>query len=447
MIKDQLEKGIIERVDLSKQVKNGKIHYLPHHCVVREDKATTRLRVVYDASAKENGPALNDCLYTGPSLTPDILDILIRFRLHPIAVIADVEKAFLMVSVEENDRDSLRFLWVDDVELVERKVIVYRFTRVVFGVTSSPFLLNATLLKHVTSYEKEDPEFVKLILRLLYVDDLSLSLKEVDEAFQLYLKSKERMNEGGFNLRKWLSNSRPLREKITYLNKGTAILLKKMKLSIESQSVALERETPVPSRRYLVQTGTIDDEFLFKFQTHVESARGLSPTKRNVLRVTAGFYDPMGLISPIIVQLKILLQDICKARYRWDTELDSQLKERWCKLITELEMVNSIRIPRCITAKMGDEGQTHELEGFGDASNSEYGAVVYLVTKSQGNTHVQLIASKTRVSPLKKQTIPRLELMAALILARLISRIKKTLEPCLAISRTRCWTDSRNVLY
>ena len=81
------------------------------------------------------------------------------------------------------------------------------------------------------------------------------------------------------------------------------------------------------------------------------------------------------------------------------------------------------------------------------ASNSAYGAVVYLVTKSQGNTHVQLIASKIHVSPLKKQTIPRLELMAALILARLISRIKKTLEPCLAISRTHCWTDLRNVLY
>ena len=206
-----------------------------------------------------------------------------------------------------------------------------------------------------------------------------------------------------------------------------------------------ERDTSTEQKVLGTNWNYVDDEFLFKFQTHVESARGLSPTKRNVLRVTAGFYDPMGLISPIIVQLKILLQDICKARYRWDTELDSQLKARWCKLITELETVNSIRIPRCITAKMGDEGQTHELEGFNDAWNSAYGAVVYLVTKSQGNTHVQLIASKTRVSPLKKQTIPRLELMAALILARLISRIKKTLEPCLAISRTRCWTDSRNV--
>ena len=113
------------------------------------------------------------------------------------------------------NRDALCFLWVDDVESAEPKVEVYRFTRVVFGVTSSPFLLNATLLKHVTSYEKEDPEFVSLMLRLLYVDDLSLSLKEVEEAYQLYLKSRERMNQGGFNLHKWLSNSKALMEKIT----------------------------------------------------------------------------------------------------------------------------------------------------------------------------------------------------------------------------------------
>ena len=130
-----------------------------------------------------------------------------------MAVVADIEKAFLMVSVIENDRDVLRFLWVDDVELEEPKVVVYRFTRVVFGVTSSPFLSNATILKHVSSYKNEDPVFVRMMLRSLYVDDLSLSLKDVEEAYKLYCKSRERMSEGGFNLRKWLSNSRPLMEK------------------------------------------------------------------------------------------------------------------------------------------------------------------------------------------------------------------------------------------
>jgi len=120
---------------------------------VREDKSTTKLRIVYNASARENGPALNDCLHTGPSLTPVILDILIRFGVQPIALVADIEKAFLMIAVKKEDRVVLRFLWVDDVNSAEPKIVEYRFARVVFGATSSPFLLNATLLKHITSYE------------------------------------------------------------------------------------------------------------------------------------------------------------------------------------------------------------------------------------------------------------------------------------------------------
>ena len=82
------------------------------------------------------------------------------------------------------------------------KILEYRFARVVFGVTSSPFLLNATLLKHITSYEREDREFVNRMLRSLNVDDLSLSLEDVDKTYELYLKSRERMAQGGFTLRK-----------------------------------------------------------------------------------------------------------------------------------------------------------------------------------------------------------------------------------------------------
>ena len=203
VIKDQLDKGIIERVDQSEKVQPcHQIHYLPHHCVVREDKSTTKLRIVYNASARENGPALNDCLHTGPPLTPDILNIPVRFRVQPIALVADIDKAFLMITVKREDRDALRFLWADDVNSAEPKIVEYRFAQVVFGVTSSPFLLNVTLLKHITSYEMENPEFVNQMLHSLYVDDLSLSLEDVDKAYQLYLKSRERMAQGGFNLRK-----------------------------------------------------------------------------------------------------------------------------------------------------------------------------------------------------------------------------------------------------
>ena len=155
----------------------------------------------------------------------------------------------------------------------------------------------------------------------------------------------------------------------------------------------------------------------------------------------------MGLGSPIIVQMKIRLQDICKADYHWDAELDSELKTRWMRLISELGQVNVIQIPRCVTSEPDTKELVYELEAFGDASSSAYAAVVYLVINSRISTQVRLIASKTRVAPRKKQTIPRLELLAALVLARLTARIKTTLEQCLVISRIRCWTDSKSVLY
>ena len=141
------------------------------------------------------------------------------------------------------------------------------------------------------------------------------------------------------------------------------------------------------------------------------------------------------------------MQDICKANYHWDAELDSELKTRWMKLISGLGQVNVIQIPRCITSEPDTKELVYELEFSGDASSSAYAAVVYLVIKSRTSTQVRLIASKTRVAPLKKQTIPMLELLAALILARLTARVKTALEQCLIISRVRCWTDSKNVLY
>ena len=160
VIKDQLRQGMVEVVANPTQCE-GRVHYLPHHAVVRQDKQTTKLRVVYDASARADGPSLNDCFYTGPNFGQSILDILLRFRLHNVGLVGDVEKAFLMVSVAECDRVVLRFLWVRDVTEVPSEIAVLRFTRVVFGVSSSPFLLNATSDNHMEKFKAIDQPFVE----------------------------------------------------------------------------------------------------------------------------------------------------------------------------------------------------------------------------------------------------------------------------------------------
>ena len=124
VIKDQLSRGIVEIVDKEDVGEIGKVHYIPHHGVLRRDKQTTKLRLVYDASAKSSGPSLNDCLYTGPAMIHNIVDIILRFRSHRIALAGDIEKAFLMVSIVEEDRNVLRFLWFDDVWSQHPKVIL-----------------------------------------------------------------------------------------------------------------------------------------------------------------------------------------------------------------------------------------------------------------------------------------------------------------------------------
>ena len=198
IIRDQMKSGIVETVTTPGDGPIGRVHYIPHHAVVREDKQTTKLRIVYDASARNGGPSLNDCLYTGPTFGQNILDILLRFRLYRVAVTADIEKAFLMVSVAAENRDALRFLWVEDINSPLSRLVTLRFARVVFGVSSSPFLLNATLQHHTERYRSSDSLFVDMFIRSIYVDDLTSGADTEEEALLLAMKARERLGEAGF---------------------------------------------------------------------------------------------------------------------------------------------------------------------------------------------------------------------------------------------------------
>ena len=157
---------------------------------------------------------MNDCLLPGPSLTPLIFDILLRFRLHKVALIGDLEKAFLNVEVAAEERNLLRFLWLDDVNSSNPEVILLRYTRLVFGLVCSPFILNVTLRNHLAKYESIDPEFVNTVVKALYVDDFASGKNSVKGCFELYRKLKLRFREGGFNMRKWASNNQELNELI-----------------------------------------------------------------------------------------------------------------------------------------------------------------------------------------------------------------------------------------
>ena len=161
IIEEQIEQGVVERVPVEREG-NSETHYIPHHGVIRNDRDTTKLRIVFDGSAKEgnNEQSLNDHLLNGPNFIPPIFDVLVKFRAHAIGLTADIEKAFLQIEIKESDRDKLRFLWIKDPNSKELKVQQLRFCRLVFGLKPSPSILGGTVLHHISKYQETEPEIL-----------------------------------------------------------------------------------------------------------------------------------------------------------------------------------------------------------------------------------------------------------------------------------------------
>ncbi len=441
VISQQVKDGIVEQV--SELEPAGKIHYLPHRAVIREDAETTKLRVVYDASCKDRKTrvSLNDCLHVGPSLTPMIFDVLLRFRANNVALVGDIEKAFLNIEIHPEDRDCLRFLWVKDIHAQDPEIVVLRFQRVVFGCNSSPFLLNAVLRHHINKYAEQDPEFVEKLLGGFFVDDLVTGGKNTKDALNLYGKAKERMKEGGFSLRKWKTNDRVLADKIA---------------KREGDGRSDEKDDPALNETFAKETlGTPNNsggkgkvlgltwdynkdnlEFdLGKVGRELGSKFG--PTKRGILSTLASLFDPQGMVSPIGVSAKILFQELCVEKLGWDDPLSDSKRIRWEAWLKDLSEVKTVIIPRCMFDKGEVEILSCSLHGFADASKKAYCAMIFLVCKTTKGSYTRLLCSKSRVAPLKELSIPRLELMSARILVTLMDTVRTALQSELKVDEVR----------
>ena len=426
---------------------------MPHHAVIRQNRETTKLRIVYDGSAKSPGQehSLNDCLPTGPNYISQLVDVLARFRWNPIAISADIEKAFLMISIQESHRDMLRFLWLKDPFVFNSEVLHLRFCRLVFGLRPSPSMLGATLTHHLDSYKERYPEVVELIKNSLYVDDLLAGAGNVQEGFDMYQQSKELMAKGGFNLRKWNSNSASLLQLID--NKEKAMVQPKTEESnppIEEEDESFTKSTIGPNQvsDKLVKTlgvcwNTESDEMSFDFKELIEYANTLRVTKRSLLKLSAKVFDPLGLLSPFTITMKCEFQSLCLEKFDWDVELQGNRQRLWKNFVSSLTQLNNVRVPRYFNSSMSPTNI--QIHAFSDASKKAYAAAVYLRSEYEdGHVEVKLLSSKTRVAPIKQQTIPRLELLGATISARLVSNLLKSL-PC-EIKPT-FWVDSTTVLY
>lgn len=207
VIREQLEEGVVEPTPAEV---SGREFFLLHRAVVRRNAETTKLRVVYDASARaqDKSPSLNDRLHAGPPLQNKLWSVVVRNRFHPMVVAGDIRRAFLQVRIRETERDALRFHWIAD--KTAKQVETLRFTRVVFGLAPSPFLLNGVIQQHLENLLSTYPDAVKEILESLYVDDLFSGGPTIEKAKQLKGEATEIFADAKFELHKWHSNRKEL---------------------------------------------------------------------------------------------------------------------------------------------------------------------------------------------------------------------------------------------
>ena len=130
--------------------------------------------------------------------------------MNPIAILSDIKQAFLQIEIDPEHRDFLRFFWFDNPCDPFSKIVTYHYLRVVFGLTSLPFILNATVRHHLNKFSENESEFVKKFLEDLYVDDSSSGCESVSEGKEFYEKCMSVSSSGGFHLRKWVTNSKEL---------------------------------------------------------------------------------------------------------------------------------------------------------------------------------------------------------------------------------------------
>ena len=191
----------------------------------------------------------------------------------------------------------------------------------------------------------------------------------------------------------------------------------------------------------------IHDQLVFDLSDIAQYAATLEPTKRNIVGVSAKFYDPLGLVSPVTVQFKLLFKALCEAKLKWDEPLSGELLETWSLLVTGLQKANPVSVPRYYLSGVGCTIKQFKLIGFCDASSKVYATVVYLHVETNGESCMRILSSKTRVAPTTTRTIPKLELLSALLLSRLVTNITSALQQEISLQQPICFTDSKVVFY
>eukprot|EP00795_Rhopilema_esculentum_P003689 gene3689-14952_t len=409
VIDQYLDKGYIRKVPVSEKQPDSK-WYLPHFAILKPNKATTKIRIVFDASAKYEGTSLNDMIHSGPKLQRELFDVLLRFRCHPVAVVCDIAEMYLRIQIPEADRVYHRFLWRRCDQ--DRDPEEYEFSRVVFGITSSPFQAQFVIQKHAQLYRSEYPMASETALKSTYMDDSIDSVQDDEKGIQLYHQLAALWNKAGMHARKWLSNSPEVLSAIPVEDRASEIDLDNGELPTVKTLGILWRAK----------------EDIFSFHSSPPEENQII-TKRSFLRTIASLFDPLGFLAPFIVRAKVVMQEIWRQGFDWDDELDGEVKSKIQSWYSELHELSNLSVPRCLHTGKHKDVQSMQLHVFSDASEEAYGAVIYaryVYVDHAATTNI--VAAKSRVAPLAAMSIPRMELMGAVTGLRLAVSVANAMQ-------------------
>lgn len=409
----------MEKVDDSDCVPS---YYLPHHGVFKLDSTTTQLRVVFNGSSiSSNGRSLNDNLYIGPTLQQDLVALITKWRFYKYVFSADITKMYRQILVHQRHTNFQRIILRDS---ENGEIQDYRLKTVTFGVNCAPYLALRTLLQLADDEEKSFPIGAKILREAMYVDDALVGAHSVEDALEARDQLIGILKTAMFDLRKWTSNTKEILEDLP------------LEDLLSSSFVCLEEDSR--AKMLGVRWNAASD--CFYFVTEVVQVKS-SYTKRQVLSMIARIFDPAGWLAPIIITAKILMQQMWLDRIQWDEPIKPLALQKWLKFITNFDKINLISIPRWIKFSPSNVVQIH---GFCDSSELAYAATVYVRIKNEDGVFSNLLISKTKVAPIKKVSLPRLELCGATLLANLIENVRMKLKQ--SQFELFLWSDSTIVL-
>lgn len=415
-LKQKYREFLTEYADLGHLSKIARLsfgYYMPHHAVVRENRETTKVRVVFNGSCKtSSGKSFNDIQRIGPVVQSDLMSLLLRFRQYKYILVADIEKMYRQIEIDPSQRHLQLILWRNE---RDQALDVLQLNTVTYGTASAPFLSTRCLLQ--LAQECPDKVIANVIQNDFYVDDLNTGADTVDELKHIASGVVQVLNSACLPLRKIRTNCSELFEN----EEGT------------SNSLDICKESTVLGLNYSPTADTL------QFSKNLEVSSLC--TKRSIISTTCKIFDPLGLICPCVIVAKILLQQLWNAKLGWDEPVPENFIKNWSKLLKEFSVLSQISIPRCVLSHVYS---SIDLHCFVDASQQAYAACVYLRSENGDVITVNLLCAKARVAPIKPTTIPRLELLGALLGARLCDKVCQSLR-CTMRGKF-LWTDSTVVL-